>query len=162
MVIISDTSPIANLIVIGQLDFLRDLFSEIIIPEAVNQEILFLKQSGKDIQAYENADWLKIKNPQDEAKVESLRKDLDAGEAEAIVLALELECDLLLIDERLGNKIAAEYGLHTVGLLGVLIRAKQKNIISEIKPLMIDLKEKAGFWIGQKLFDQILRDEGEI
>ncbi len=162
MVIISDTSPIANLIVIGQLDFLRDLFSEIIIPEAVNQEILFLKQSGKDIQAYENADWLKIKNPKDEAKVESLRKDLDAGEAEAIVLALELECDLLLIDERLGNKIAAEYGLHTVGLLGVLIRAKQKNIIAEIKPLMIDLKEKAGFWIGQKLFDQILRDEGEI
>ncbi len=161
MVVVSDTSPIANLIVINRLDLLHTLFEEIIVPAAVDKEIRQLQQSGKNIQAYEEATWFKILEAKETEKVNKLKADLDAGEAEAIAIALELKCDLLLMDERLGTNIAEKEGLFTIGLLGLLIKAKQKGIINEIKPLMMDLKEKAGFWIGTKLFEQILRDEHE-
>ena len=52
---------------------------------------------------------------------------MDNGEAEAIALAIELKADLLLLDERLGRKVASRFRLNYVGLLGVLIEAKHKS-----------------------------------
>ena len=59
MIIVSDTSPVSNLILIGRINILRELFDEIIIPPAVNFEILALEQFGKDLSKYRNADWIK-------------------------------------------------------------------------------------------------------
>ena len=81
---------------------------------------------------------------------------LDEGESEAIALALEIRCNLILMDERLGTKIARTEGLSTIGLIGVLLLAKQKNIIPALK-----LKSKAGFWLGASLLEQVLHDAGE-
>ncbi|MCU0238781.1 MAG: hypothetical protein MUC29_05005 [Pyrinomonadaceae bacterium] len=62
MIVVSDTSPISNLILIKRLSILQKLFAEIIVPTAVNKEILALKQFGKDLQEYENVDWIKIRS----------------------------------------------------------------------------------------------------
>lgn len=162
MIIVSDTSPVSNLILIQRLYILQKLFSEIIIPPAVDTEILALRQFGKDLGEYENADWIKVAQPTNLQKVRMLQTKLDAGEAQAIVLALEKNCDLLLMDERIGTNIARQEGLQTIGLVGVLIKAKQQGIIKEVREILEDLKQTSGFWLGDKLQNQILETLDEI
>lgn len=162
MIIVSDTSPVSNLILIQRLDILQKLFSEIIVPPAVDAEIRALKQFGKDLNDYQNADWIKVSQPANLQKVQTLQIKLDAGEAQAIVLALETNCDLLLMDERIGTNIARQEGLQTIGLVGVLIKAKENEIVKEVREILSQLKQQAGFWLGEKLENQILRNLDEI
>ncbi|MEO8148582.1 MAG: DUF3368 domain-containing protein [Bacteroidia bacterium] len=161
MIVVSDTSPVSNLLLIDKLQILHKIFDEIIIPAAVDREVKFLKKLGRDISSYENAEWIIAKQLSDYSQFETLKLKLDIGEAEAIALALEVSCDLILIDERLGTSLAKQAGLKTIGLAGVLVLAKQRGIIKELKPIMLELKTKAGFWLGEKLLQQILSDNGE-
>ena len=162
MIIVSDTSPVSNLILIERLDILQRLFTEIIVPPAVDAEIRALKQFGKDLSEYKNAEWVKVSAPTNLQKVQTLQFKLDEGEAQAIALALEINCDLLLMDERIGTTIARQEGLQTVGLVGVLIKAKEEKIIEEMREVLNDLKNTAGFWLGEKLEKKILEELGEI
>ena len=162
MIIVSDTSPVSNLILIGRLDILQRMFSEVVVPPAVDKEIRALEQLGKDIREYRNAKWIKILTPSDLQKVNRLRNRLDKGEAQAIALALEINCHLLLMDERIGTSIARDEGLKTVGLVGVLIKAKQQQIVNDVKPILTELKDNAGFWLGRDLENKILEELGEV
>ncbi len=162
MIIVSDTSPVSNLILIERLDILQKLFAEIIVPTAVDAEILALKQFGKDLNEYETAGWIKVSAPVNLQKVQNLQINLDEGEAQAIALALELNCDLLLMDERIGTNIARQEGLQTIGLVGVLIKAKEEKIIEEVREILNELKFVAGFWLDAKLENKILEELGEI
>ena len=162
MIIVSDTSPVSNLILIERLDILQKLFSEIIIPTAVDAEIQALKQFGKDLNEYETSEWIKVLSPGNLQKVQSLQTKLDEGEAQAIALALEINCHLLLMDERIGTIVARQEGLQTVGLVGVLIQAKKVRIIENAGEVLRNLKDIAGFWLGEKLERKILEELGEI
>ncbi len=154
MIIVADTSPVMNLAVIGRLEILQQLYGEILIPDEVRKEL-----SAMNI---ELPQWINIRSATDRSLVESLLMELHPGEAEAIVLAKELKAGFLLIDERRGRQIAARFGLTYVGLLGVLVAAKRKKIIEEVKPLLNDLLGKAGFWISKELYDRILQEAGEV
>ena len=116
---------------------------------------------GHDISSYEKAAWIKIRDAENQTKADEFMQHLDEGESEAIALALEIRCNLILMDERLGAKIARTEGLSTIGLIGVLLLAKQKNIIPALKPILTELKSKAGFWLGASLLEQVLHDAGE-
>ena len=161
MLVVSDTSPIANLLLANHLDLLRDLFEQVVVPPKVDAEIRRLAELGEDISVYEASLWIKIAVPSSSAQVARFSESLDAGESEAIALALELRCDFLLIDERKGTQIARAEGLQTIGLLGVLAKAKQKRLIRAVKPLLDHMEEVAGFWLGRKLKEDFLRDVGE-
>ena len=87
--------------------------------------------------------------------------DLDEGESEAISLAKEFSADFLLIDERAGTNKALEEGLTTIGLVGVLMKSKELGFIEKIEPILYQLKEEAGFWLGKKLLDSVLKEAGE-
>lgn len=162
MIVVSDTSPISNLILIERLYILRELFAELIVPPAVNDEILALKDFGKDLEEYENSEWVKVLHPTNFEKVEELKLKLDEGESQAIALALEIECELILIDERLGTNIAHQEGLNTIGLIGILIKAKERGLINQVKDILFELKNEAGFWVGDKLQNQILKELDEM
>jgi predicted nucleic acid-binding protein len=97
----------------------------------------------------------------DHALVVALQMELDEGEAEAIVLTKELAADLVLLDERRGRVVASRLGLRFVGLLGVLIEAKQKGSIPAVKAVLDDLVAKAGFWVSQQLYARVLQAAGE-
>lgn len=159
MIVVSDTSPITNLAAIGQLDLLRQLYQQVIIPEAVFQELM--TQGGQHPGAIvQQLAWVEMRAVVNRNVVKALRAELDEGEAEAITLAQELAANVLLMDERLGRAAAARFGLKVVGILGVLIEAKRQGLIHEVKPLVEALME-LGFRIGPNLYQQVLLTAGE-
>ena len=155
MLIVSDTSPILNLVAIERLELLKDLYGSIVIPPAVSAEL-------HDNGIFLATDWIQVVEPVNRAAVEALRADLDAGESEAIVLAQQLNASLLLIDERLGRRAATQLGLDVTGLLGILAEARKRGLISARAPLLDDMIRRAGFWIGDRLRSDYLKALGEI
>lgn len=161
MIIISDTSPISNLLIIGQLPLLKALYKQLIIPETVFREIKALEAFAIDIACIETADWIEVKAVRDHAFVEASAAEVDRGEAEAIALAKELKADRLLIDERIGRQVAQRHGLPITGLLGVLTAAKQDNLVAELKPILDRLIQQAKFRVHPDLYQQILKGVDE-
>jgi len=162
LIVVSDTSPILNLARIGRLELLPALYHQVIIPEAVYEELTVSKADlppGIDLSS---EPWLTIATPKDQARVQKLREDLDPGEAEAIVLAIERRADLLLVDERRARQIATAAGLTVTGLLGTVARAKLAGLIPLAQPVLDELIQTARFWIGPQLYQEVLKELGEI
>lgn len=161
MIIVSDTSPINNLAAINHLNLLQQLYGTVIIPEAVYQELTdpeFPVAGATEVKTF---DWIQTRQVSDRNVVEALANDLDKGEAEAIALALEIKAEQLLIDERRGRLIADRLQLRYVGILGILVEAKSRRLISTVKPLMDALRNQAGFWIDAALYNRVLQLVGE-
>ena len=155
MIVVSDTSPILNLVAVGKLHLLCDLYAEIVVPPAVQGEL-----SRNAIQL--DRSWIRVVAAQNQNEVAALREQLDPGEAEAIVVAAELAADLLLVDEKRGRRIAIDRGLEVTGLLGVLAEAKARGLISRCQPVLDDMIRVAGFWIGDDLRSRYLQGLNEI
>ncbi len=164
MIIVSDTSPITNLAAINQLDLLQKLYTGIVIPTAVYNEMV---RAGKIVPGaveVQTLPWIQKQSVVDSQRViliQETQENIDLGEAEAIVLALQLKSDLLLMDERRGRIVATSYGLQITGLLGVLLQAKRKMLIPAVKILMNQLIEQADFRVSDQLYTTILQAAGE-
>ncbi len=157
--VVSNTTPIISLLKINQLEVLQELYKEIYVPNEVFQEV----EAGKSKNFYEDLsklEWVNIVKIKDEVAVKSFI-DLDAGEAEAIILASEINADLIILDEKLGRLYATNMGLRITGTIGVLIKAKQSGLLSNIRPLIDELINQ-GIWINEKLKHEVLRIVGEI
>jgi uncharacterized protein len=161
MIIVSDTSPLINLAAVGQLDLLRQLYQHVIIPQAIYDEIVIAGFGQPGAAEVKAAGWIETRRLRDHTLVNVLLLELDRGEAEALALATELKADLLLIDESKGRAIAARLGLTHIGLLGVLVQAKHRDIIIAVKPILDDLIAKAGFWISGDLYQRVLQAASE-
>lgn len=156
--VVSNTTPIVSLLKLNKLDLLHQLYNQIYIPTAVYKEV----EAGKDKVYYQNLskiDWINIIDIDDKQAVKYFL-DLDSGEAEAIVLATELNADLILMDEKLGRYYAKHAELKITGTIGILIKAKSNGFIDELKPLIEELMHK-GVWIKDNLKSEILKLIGE-
>ena len=158
MIVISDTSVITNLIQLDSLSLLNQLFGRIVIPQKVFGELA--KVPGQ-VEIIEQTDWIEINPISDQKLFDRIEKNVDPGEAEAIVLAIEMNADALLIDEKKGRKIAQEYGITITGLLGILVDAKQENLIQGVKPILDRLIFEIGFRVSPKLYREILEKVNE-
>ena len=162
--VVSNTSPIVNLAAIGQLSLLQQLYGRLFIPEEVFVEIV-LRGAGQpgsaEVQTYSWFERRQVTNTSLLRRIIQQHPLLDQGEAEAIVLALELGAERILLDETEGRAAAIRMGLLVTGVLGTLKEAKQRNLIPAVKPLMDDLIQIAGFWIDNVLYLRVLRDVGE-
>ena len=159
MIVVSDTSPILSLALIGRLGLLRDLYNSIVIPDAVRSEIVASEQSGAREVA--QADWIVVRSIEHDVVFKLLLREVDRGEAEAIALALQLNADILLIDERRARHLAAYLELGVAGLLDVLQAAKQQQLIASVKPILDDLMARARFRLSRKLYQRTLFTAGE-
>lgn len=151
-----------NLAAVGQLDLLRKLYAEVLIPPMVASE---LNRNGFPVSAstfpVSASTWIRVTAPRDLEAVSILMRKLDPGESEAIALALEQRADLLLIDERRGWRIAMEKGIPSIALLGVLAEAKSRGVIHLCRPILDEMRRCAGFWIGKELRSKYLISLGE-
>src|SRR5688572_29836114 len=127
MIVVSDTTAITSLLQIGQCDLLAKLYREVLMPQAVSNELLV---AHPILPAF-----LRVGTVRRQADVQRLQTDIDVGEAEAIILAKETAADLLLIDENEGRRVALREGLKIIGLLGVLVQAKRSGLISSVREL---------------------------
>lgn len=158
MIVVSDTSPITNLIEIGRLDLLRDLFGEVLIPPGVFREATFIDWHRLEV---DTCDWIRVVELRNRDLFVKLAEKLDRGEAEAIALAVELSAEIILIDEAAGRFEAAESGLIVTGLLGVLIRGKKQGLITSIRPEIARLISEADFWVSATIIEEAVRLAGE-
>ncbi len=156
MLIVSDTSPIINLAAIDYLWLLPKIYGQIILPQSVFDEIVIAGVGEPGADDIKFADWIEVQNCHNMTLWQQLRTELDAGEAEAIALAVEIKADRILIDERRGRQKAIDLSLRPVGILGVLIRAKQDGLISNLKPILDRLINDAGFFVNSKLYQEVL------
>lgn len=154
--VVSNTGPLIALAGIGQFALLRRLFGNILIPPAVRAEVL----DEATLAAVIAADWISVHVAQDAIAVQLLKEELDAGESEAIILARELDANLLLVDERVAKRKARTLGLPTLGTLGVLLLAKDQGWLVALRPLLEDLR-RAGFRMSHDLYRQVLDSAGE-
>jgi hypothetical protein len=162
MKVVSNASALINLARIGKLELLHELYGELVIPEAVWQEVVIEGAGQPGTDEVKAAAWIKKHVITNKQLLHALQQDLDAGEAEAIALASEIKAELLLMDERLGRETAHHLGLRYIGLIGVLIEARHKGLISAVKPHLDALRDMAGFRIRDELYLRVLRDEGEV
>ena len=142
MIVVCDTSPLTALLTVGEENLLPRIFDEVVIPEAVRDELL---RNHARLPV-----WLRVASVRDAAQAGKYAQLVDVGEAEAIELALELHADRLLIDERKGPKLAIQEGVVVIGLLGVVLLAKRKMLIPSARTLIERLHREAGMFWPQK------------
>ena len=160
-VIVSDTSPIRALAHLGRIGLLHNLFGIVLLPPAVDEELRH-PPTGLPLVDVRELGFISIRAPNDHQRVEDLMRSLDPGESEALALALELGVSVILIDEAAGGAMAVHLGLQPVGVLGTLVRAKQRGLIDGVGSLMECLESEIGFFISEQLRTEILRRAGEL
>jgi uncharacterized protein len=154
MIVVSDTSAITSLLHIGQEGLLHELYGEVLIPETVQRELF---EAHAMLPAFVRA--VKVLNLQE---VQRLSIELDLGEAEAIALAKERHADLLLVDEADGRSVALREGVPIIGLLGVLVLAKQAGQIASVRKLVAELEAVAKFRVSEGVKALAFRKAGEF
>lgn len=107
------------------------------------------------------ADWIERHTVQNLALVTTLTRDLGRGEAESIPLALELDANLVLLDEKEGRRAAQRLGLYVVGIVGILLEAKSDGTVDEVRPHLDGLRQMARIYLSESLYQHTLAMAGE-
>lgn len=156
IVVASNTSPLTNLAAIGQFSLLQLLFSEIYVARGVVNELSFGGVEYPGASEVEASNWVRVFEVKDQSLADALRLELDLGEAETLTLALQLRADLVLVDEQLGRRAAQFLGLKVMGTVGVLLGAKQRSILGEVRPHLDALRQQAGFYLSDPVYKHAL------
>ncbi len=150
--IVSNTSPLIALAKADALSLLKMLFGEVKIPSAVHRELL--AKSGVEAKRLDAAlaDFITVVTcPEASAEAEEATKYIGAGEQQAITLAHDLGA-LLLMDERIGRKVARDLHVSVTGVVGVVIKARQSGMIPKALPLIIEMRRN-GYWLADHLLE---------
>ena len=156
LVVVSNSTPIILLQKIGQLELFQKLYSKIYIAKAVYREVIidgFEKVNQDDFISKYN--WIKIVDIKNIEARKIFAASLHSGEVETMILAMEQFADLCILDDLLARKYAKRFDLNVTGTLGVLVAAKKKRLIKDVKSIINQLMD-VGMFIGNDLYDIIL------
>lgn len=159
-IVVSNTSPISNLALLGSLAVVAQLYEVVYIPEAVVRELQASPLVRPHLEVALKQGFLREVPLRNREHVRLLQHILDDGESEAIALAQEQSADLLLIDERAGRTVATNLGLEITGVLGILLEAKTKTLLPRVEPLLTNL-QAIGFRMSPALVQTVLQAAGE-
>ena len=159
--IISNNSPLVALWGLNLFPLLQDLYNEVWIPEEVKEEFLGTERRPRQ-QVLKDAPWIKTVHLTDVRDISTyVRSGLDLGEAAVFALAKEHDAQFVIIDELKARQHAARMGLPFKGTVGILLEAKEKGLIAEIKPLLIQLRNN-GIRLSDALINNALRAANEM
>jgi len=159
MIIVSDTTPVISLIKADRLNIFKSLFDEIIIPRAVYNELTNNSVYVKEAEIVKSCEYIVVKDVLDTEAVNSLMYDigLDHGESEAIILSKELNCDLLIVDEKKARRVAKERGMNLSGTIGLLSLSYDRGIISGAELMgIVDNMKMSGIRISDSLYNLLM------
>ena len=153
MIVVSDTTPLISLLKINRIDLLEKLFGDVLIPQAVFDELTVDERFRLEADEIRQK---KFNNPES-ASILKRAAGLDQGESEAIVLSDELKADLLLMDEAKGRNVSAQMGLRIMGTIGILMAAYEEHELTsdEVRECVNGL-QRAGRHIGQRHYQMLL------
>lgn len=160
--VVADATPVIALACLGRLALLRDLYRQVLIPEAVHGE---LASGGRrpggsaDLSASPWIEMRQLRNPLSVLSIDFFG-DLHRGEAQVLALAREIDARLVVMDDRLGRRHAARLGLTVTGTLGVLLAAKQLGYEQRISPLLNQL-DAHGIYLSRPLRALAVKAAGE-
>lgn len=161
MTLVVDSSSLIALARIGRLDLFRQLATTVYVPQAVHDEVAIKGRGRPGSSEVTQAEWITVSSVKDAASVGSLCQNLGRGESEAIVLAKETQADFVVLDDVTARRQAERMGCRVVGLLGVLLYAKQRRLIASMKPVLDDLRE-AGFYVDDRAYGSTLHLADEL
>ena len=148
--IVSDSTTLIILFDLKRVELLSNLFDKVYIPQTVYREISVKKELKLPV-------FIGVIEVEESVDLKLLRKLLDDGESEAIALAKKMELGLI-IDEKKGRKIAVNYGLKIIGLLGIIYLNIKKGYLSEDEAKMfLDDALTHGYRINKNLISQMFK-----
>jgi len=151
--VVSDTSPICYLLLVGHVEILAALFGRVVVPRAVREELAHPGAASEVRHWIANPPgWLSIQEAPLVPAPDLTR--LHLGEREAILLATSLSADLLLLDERRARQAAGQRGLAVMGLLGVLDLAAKRGLL--VLPQAAESLRRTSFRIDPRLLRLLL------
>ena len=158
--IVADTSPLFYLAALGRLSLLRQLYGRLTVPDSVWAEALVgdseIPNTKPALEAARESGWIIIR-PCVPPLMDLRLADLDAGERDALTLAVTLRADLVIIDELEGRAEAVRLGLTITGTVGVLIEAKRRGLLPAIGPELKRLQDETTFWLSRHMEQTALR-----
>lgn len=157
MLIVADSSALIALAVCDGLEVISQVYDDLKIPEAVYSEIVAPEKPYSDV--------LGVFLTERVVKVDVSRwvvtaGGLGRGEIEAMALYKQLSADALLIDDHRARVIAEHNQIQCIGVLGLLLVAKQRGKISTLTPYVHKLRQSSIFY-GEDLLDKVLNLAGE-
>ncbi len=161
MTVVSDTSVVLNLCVLGKEQLLSDLFGEVLAPPEVKAEFERLVGIDPRFKGLSFPIFIAIASAARIPPGLSGNRHLHPGELAAVSLADELHADAVLLDDKAARSAAAELGITVVGLVGILLQAKFAGMLPEVSPLLGRLESEAKFRLGPFVREEILRRAGE-
>jgi hypothetical protein len=156
MIVVPDAGPLIYLAGAGQLELLHRIYSEVVVPRIVYEEVTIAGAGLVGAIEVRAAEWLRVV---DQEADPSLIERLDRGEAAAIPLAVRLGA-ILLADDGEARELAHELGLVVVGTLGVLLVAKRRGLLKAVSPIL-ERMVGLGMFVAPALRDRILKLAGE-
>lgn len=153
MIVLSDSGPLIALSKINHLDILRKFFGKIIIPQAVWTEVVEKGKGRPGSKEVQEANWIEVKKVKNIIGIEALKHEIGTGESETLVLAKELNADIVLIDDRIAREIARSMDLNVAGTLSIIYEAINNKFINNNFKEIIKLMRKNNIWISDELFD---------
>ncbi len=158
--VVADASFLIGICLIDQLSLLEKVVGKVYVAPAVWQEGVVQGAGRPGAQQVVAASFIECHPIADMATAESLKASLGSGEAETLILARELGCSVVLMDDLEARRTAEREGLHPVGLLGFLLEAKRRGAVDRIAPFIHSLAA-SNFRMGKKLIEKVLKAAGE-
>jgi uncharacterized protein len=160
VIVVSDTTPISELVKVGRLSLLRDIFGELIIPNEVYDELTAGNHPA--VEMIQSINWIKVCSVGNGNKVSDLHTatKLGWGECAAFILAEELGADRLLMDDRAARREAKNRNLPIIGTVGILLLAKQQRLLLNVKEVLDELIIQ-GARINPRLYKDVLALAGK-
>ena len=159
--VVVNTTPLIALSHVGRLNILKELYGEIIIPEAVYKELSAKEDSICKNAVERSRDWVRVDSIKNQMAKTMYKTQLHDGEVEVMILAKEIAADVVIIDDANDKKHAKYLELPVTGTLGVLIKARKEGYVDELKPILHRMVEE-GIYISQNLIELCLKQAGEI
>ena len=156
---VCDSSVWIFLAKLGLAEHAISLFDKTIVPNTVHEEIAVRNdQASAALATMLSGNRVEIMSARNERFVNALRRRLGRGESESIVVALDINADVVLLDDHAARTIALQLGLSVKGTLGIirkLMQLGQYNV--DLKDLYEHLKSM-GFWVNEELYWKIFSD----